>query len=103
MKMTVTRDPGDKQGPDINDPLLSDEIIGLARGTREIDYNCSNRYIEQGNCPMLPYMATGSLVNITETSGSYRGKLKSFSFIIDIDENGKTFTANSAITIERKM
>ncbi len=103
MKIIVSRDPADKQGPDIIDSLLTDEVVGRARGTREIDFNYSNRYLEQGNCPLLPYMPTGSLVNVTESSGSYRGKLSSYSIIIDIDVEGATYTASSAIAIEREM
>ncbi len=103
MKIIVSRPPANRQGTDIVDPLLTTETAGVARGTREIDYHSSNRVIERGNCPLLPYMATGTLVNVTNASGSYRGKLKSYAIAIDISEDGREFTATSAISIEREM
>lgn len=102
MRITVSRPPEDKPGPDITDPLLTSVPPAIARGTREIDYHSTNRNIESGNCILLPYIATGSLVNVTESVKIYRGKLKSYAVIIDISEDGKDFTATSAINIERE-
>jgi hypothetical protein len=103
MKIIVTRPPADRQGPDIVDPLLTTDAAGIARGTREVDYHSSNRLVVRGNCPLLPYMATGALVNVTDASGSYRGKLKSYAVAIDISEDGREFAATTALSIEREM
>ena len=103
MKIIVSRAPADRQGPDIVDPLLVTDPVGIARGTREIDYHSSNRSTERGNCILMPYMPTGSLVNVTEAGGSYKGLLKSYSVIIDISEDGRDFSATTAISIEREM
>ena len=102
MKILVTRPPADNQGPDIVDALLTSDQAGISRGRREIDYNGSNRSQERGNCPLLPYMPTGSLINVTEAGGSYRGKLQSYSITIDIGDDGREFTASTAISIERE-
>jgi hypothetical protein len=101
MKIDVMRAPGDKRGPEIVDALLVTEEACRARGTQEIDANATNRVIERGNCPLHSYMETGSLVNVTNDLGSYRGKLKSYAFTIDI--NGAEFSCTSAVTIEREM
>jgi hypothetical protein len=103
MKIIVSRAPGNKQGQDITDALLTAEPAGIARGTREIDYHSSNRIQIRGNCPLLPYMPTGSLVNVSESAGSYRGKLQSYSLSVDISDNGREFSATTSISIEREM
>jgi hypothetical protein len=103
MKIIVTRPPADKQGPDITDALLVTDPAGIARGRREIDYHGSNRSQERGNCPLLPYMPTGSLMAVTEAGGGYRGKLQSYAITIDIGEDGREFSVTTAISIEREM
>lgn len=103
MRIEVVRHPGDRRGPDIVDALLTTEQAGIERGRQEIDRNCSNRMIENGNCPQLDYMATGSLVSVTNARGSYRGKLKSWALTIDIDQEGREFSVATSITIEREM
>lgn len=103
MKIIVTRQPGNKQGPDIVDPLLVTEQAGVARGTREIDYHGSNRNIERGNCALLPHIPTGATINVTERDGAYRGKLTGYALTVDIGENGREFSVTTAISIEREM
>lgn len=103
MKILVTRQPGSKQGPDIVDPLLTTDQAGVARGTREIDYHGSNRSIERGNCPLLPYIPTGATISVTEQDGAYRGKLTGYALTVDIGEDGRDFSVTTAISIEREM
>lgn len=103
MKIIVSRAPGDRPGPDIIDQLLTSEPAGIARGRREIDHSAAMRSIEQGNCPLLPYMATGSLVHVTEARCSYRGKLTLWATTIDISEDGREFTTTTAVAIEREV
>jgi len=103
MKILVTRQPANKQGTDVVDPLLVTEPAGVARGTREIDYHGSNRSQERGNCPQLPYMPTGATISVTEQDGAYRGKLTGYALTVDIGENGRDFSVTTAISIERKM
>lgn len=102
MRIIAQRAPADYQGPDIVEALLTSELAGIARGRREINRHCSHRRVVRGNCPLLPYLATGSLVQVTAASGSYRGKLTAHAITIDISEDGRDFTATSAITIERE-
>jgi len=102
MRITVSRLPGDKQGPDIVDSLLTSDPPAVARGAREIDYHSTNRSTERGNCVLLPYMPIGSLMNVTEVDGQYRGKLASYALVIDISEDGRDFTASTSISVERE-
>jgi hypothetical protein len=103
VNIIVSRPPGDKQGPDIVDPLLTSDPAGVARATSAIDHHSTNRSLERGNCVLMPYMPTGALINVTEDTGRYRGKLTAFSIIIDLDESGRDFTATAAVSIEKEM
>jgi len=103
MKIIVSRPPADRPGPDIVEALLTSEPAAIARGRREIDHSTALRSIESGNCPLLPAMATGSLISVTTARGSYRGKLTLWATTIDISEDGGDFTATTAVTIEREV
>jgi hypothetical protein len=103
MKVIVQRAPGDRPGPDIIDALLVSEPAAIARGRREIDHSVAMRSIENGNCPLLPAMETGSLISVTGARGSYRGKLTMWATTIDISEDGRDFTATTAVSIEREV
>ena len=102
MKIKVQRIPADKQGPDIIDPLLTSEVVGVARGTREIDYSAS-KMVERGNCPLLPFIPTGKFVAISMPGQTLKGKVTQYSFTIDISTDGKTFSPSSSVTIERLL
>ncbi len=102
MKILVSRSPGDKQGPDVVDPLLVTDPVRVARGTREIDFSAS-KTIERGNCPLHGYMVTGKLCQITIGGEVFRGKVTAYSVTIDISEDGKDFSPSSSVTIERLM
>ena len=103
MKIIVERSPADRPGPDIIDALLVSEPAAIARGRREIDHSTAMRSMENGNCPLLPAMETGSLLHVTTARGSYRGKLTLWATTIDISEDGRDFTATTAVIIEREV
>ena len=103
MKVIVQRAPGDRPGPDIVDSLLTSEPAAIARGRREIDHSTAIRSLENGNCPLLPAMETGSLLHVTTARGSYRGKLTLWATTIDISEDGREFTATTSVSIEREV
>lgn len=102
MRLTVVRGAGKRQGPDIIDPMLSDEQTALARGRREIDYNSSPRVSEQCQCPLHSFIETGSLARVTESSGRWPGKVTYFARTLTLDESGRFFTADVALHIERE-
>lgn len=102
MRIIAQRAPADYQGPDIVDDLLTSELAGIARGRREINYHCSHRTKIAGNCLLLPYIATGSLVQVTRASGRYRATLASHAITVDISEDGREFTVTSAVVLEKE-
>jgi hypothetical protein len=102
MKIIVQRAPGDKQGDDIVDSVLVTDIVGRARGMREIDASAS-KIIERGNCPLHGYMETGKLAQLTMAGQVLRGKVTAYSFTIDISADGREFTPSTSVTIERLM
>ena len=102
MQITVSRQPADRQGPDIVDELLTTDQVGIARGRREIDYNCSSRTEKACQCPKHDYMPTGSLTKVTESSGKWPGLVRYWSLTLTVDDNGSRFTADTRLSIERE-
>lgn len=96
----VQRPPADRQGPDIISPLITSESIAVARGTAEIDLECSNRVLVSGAIPVQAAILPGTVVAVTDLeTGAWRGMLRQFAVTIDRSEQGLTATAN--VTIER--
>ena len=102
MRITVQRQPADRQGSDIVDELLTSDQAGVARGRREIDYNCSSRDLVACSCPAHSVMPTGSLVGVTETHQRWRGMIRYWSLTLTIDDTGQRFTADTSLTIEKE-
>ena len=102
MQITVARQPADKQGPDIVDELLTDDRVAVARGSREVDYNCSSRTDEACQCPKHDYMATGSLVRVSEAAEQWPGMIRYWSLTLTLDYLGERFTADTRLTVERE-
>lgn len=100
MQATVQRYPADKQGVNIVDPLLTSHAVAIARGRREVDYNCSNRDKPSCQCPVLARIPTGSLVRVIEEFGERAGLCRYRSQTFTITENGEQYTANTRLTVE---
>ena len=96
MKIIVQRGIGDKPGIDIVDPLLTTEPIGKERGRQVID-SSESKVLEQGNCPLLPYMEPGKVSQVALTDSTFRGKVMSYSFTIDM----APFSQSSSVSIKR--
>ncbi len=96
MKIIVQRGVGDKPGTDIVDPLLVTEPVGKERGRQAIDAS-ESKVIEQGNCPLLPYMETGKVAQVTLSDSTFRGKITGYSFTFDMNP----FSQSSSVTIKR--
>lgn len=102
LQTIVQRAPGDKQGPDISDPLLTTKDAQVARGRGEINENSSSRTTIAGNGPVYGYMEPGSVVQVTDgESGQYLAILDSWSLTISVASN--QFGANSAVTLEKEQ
>ena len=102
MQITVQRAPADYQGPDIIDELLTTPLVGIARGRRHIDHDCSDRNLEACQCPAHDYIETGSLALVTEADGQWRGLVRYWSLTLTVDGDGRQFTADTRLTIERE-
>lgn len=100
MQCTVSRYPADKQGPDIVSATLTTDVVAKARGTREIDYNCSDREIVACRCPKHAYIATGSHARVITRHGSWSGPVRFFQLTLTV--NGDYYAADVALDIERE-
>lgn len=100
MQIRVIRGAGDRQGPSIVDSLLTDNSVGRERGITEINDSVSKK-IQDGNCPLLPFIDTGTIAQIAEDREVNRGKVVFFSQTVDIDQSGKRYYPTSSIKIER--
>ena len=96
MKIIVQRGVGDKPGPDIIDPLLTTELVCRERGRQAID-SSESKVIEQGNCPLLPYMETGKVTQVSLSDTVFIGKVTGYSFTIDMSP----FSQSSSVNIKR--
>jgi len=102
ISVIVKRAPGDFQGPDISDALISTEAQAVVRGTAEIDKKCSNRVMVSGSCIFMLWMEPGKIVEVDDPqNGKYKGMLRSFARSSDYQGGGK-FEAKTSITIERE-
>jgi hypothetical protein len=100
MQMSVTRAPGDRQGPDIVDELLTDQAVGRSRGQTEINDSVSKK-IQDANCPLLSFIDTGTLAQVADDKEIYRGKITFFAQTIDIDSSGRRYYPTTSLKVER--
>lgn len=102
ISIIVQRAPGDSQGSDVSDKLISTELQAIARGTTEINKTCSDRVIVSGSCPARAYMEPGSICAVTDMQqGQYRAMLRSYSLTLETNGDG-SFSAVTDITMERE-
>jgi hypothetical protein len=94
------RAPADRQGPDIVDSLLTDNAVGRARGTAEINESQSVKIVD-ANCPLLSFIDTGTFCQVADVKEIYRGKVVFFSQTIDIDPAGRRYFPSTSLKIER--
>lgn len=100
MQIRVIRGAGDKQGSDITDPLITDNAVGVARGTKEINESVSKKIVD-ANCPLSDHTYTGTFCQVSTSRERYRGKVTFFSQTIDIDTKSNRYYPATAIRIER--
>ena len=100
MEIIVIRPPGDIQGEDIIDPLLSTEAAGVSRGQAELDIqgtvkdNVTLQIVYRSN------LVTGQLVEVHDAlqGVSWKGKLTAISHKISNTEEPSLFTE---VSLER--
>jgi|GEM_PF-3453015 len=98
---TLSRQPADKPGDDITDDLLEGAPAAIkARLIGELDYNCSQRQTVSTTSPDIGYIATGSLLEIEESGGTWRGICRYWSYTETITEHDYSITV--ALGIEKE-
>jgi len=102
MQIRVIKDSGDKQGPNITDPLLTSDSVGIEAGKWAINDSTSKK-IEDGNGPLHSFEDTGQLVQIETKKGIKLGKLTFFSQTIDIDTEGRNYFPTSSFKVQGKL
>ena len=100
ISVIVERAPGDKQGPDISDPLITSPLVAVERGRNEIDAKCSSREPITSTGPYNGFIRPGSMNEVADSEQQvWRGMVKSCAVVIN--RNGDTYTADTNLTIER--
>ena len=92
----VVRGLGDKSGPDIADPLLSELSVALERGRVEIDAATLARSV-QVSSNFRPGLRPGVLIEVLDAlqGVAWRGKIKS------VDNAIEGVRLSSRMTVER--
>jgi hypothetical protein len=82
--IVVMRLPGDSQGPDIQDSLITDVSVAIQRGRNEIDAN-SGLDVMDMEAVIRPSLYRGSLVEAHDAlrGKAWRGKVSSISFVVE--------------------
>lgn len=98
MQITVKRAPADKQGPDIVDDLLNDEITAVAKGTWAIDYNCSSRTVKELTGPLRDVVRTCLIAMLTEAHGESWGMTRYWNRHLTLEDD--VYTRDTTVRIE---
>ena len=100
MEIFVYRSPGDRQGPDIIDPLLSTEEVGRSRGRAELDALSTIKEIVTLQVVYRADLKTGQLVLIQDAlqGASWKGKITNITHKVSNVKEPSVFTT---LIIER--
>ena len=77
MEIRVSREPADRIGDDIVDPLLTDNAVGFERGRFELNEQVS-AITHEFVGPLNNLQETGSLVQLADSRQVVRGKVTYF-------------------------
>lgn len=100
MEIRVSRFPHDRIADDIVDPLLTDQGIGLSRGTYELNEQITTATHEFSG-PLSDYKDTGTINEVSDGKRVFRGKLTYFNQRLTIDADGKVYDPQTTIRIIR--
>lgn len=102
ISIIVKQGPGDYQGPDISDPLITSEAQALAKGRSAISKSHPRRVQVSGTSVLQPYMAPGSILLYTDRHGNqFKAVLKRSPLTIDRQQDG-SFSATTNLVMEYK-
>ena len=96
----VQRQPADRPGPDISDPLLTAPHAARERGRIEIDREGTDRKLVSVAGPHRAWLAPGSLVEYQGRRGTWRGMVRRVGVSITRAEG--EFRADHTLELERE-
>ena len=101
IEVTVSRAPGDRQGDDITDALITSEAGARARANAEIDANMYNRTLIQSTGPFRDqHIAPGALIeNLDTEQQAWQGQVERSA--ITMTRSGDSYQETIALEIER--
>ena len=98
----VERPPGDRQGPDISDPLVTSVEAARERGRNEIDRASTNRELVQSNGVLTTWIRPGAMVEVMDAEQhAWRGMVRSCAIVVNRD--GDSVTASISLETEREV
>lgn len=101
MQVTVQRQPANRQGPDIVDPLLVSEPVAVERGRNEIDANCTPRVQVVMETVPLAGVRINRVVEVQDMAApAWRGLLTGIA--IRMSRDGEQVSASMSLTVERE-
>lgn len=101
ISVIVQRQPADRQGPDISEPLICSEPVAVERGRNEIDRNSTNREIVTGTGPLRRFISPGPLLEVMDLEhGPWRGMVTGCALSLTRGESD--FSADINLTVERR-
>jgi len=101
ISVVVQRQPADKPGPDISDPLITSTTVAIERGRNEIDASCSPRQIVTVDIEPIAGLRVNRLVEIQDIEQvAWRGLVTN----IDLREirSGDQVNHSMQLTIEKE-
>lgn len=96
--------PGDqcRIAPTVSDSLIVSDAVALARAEAILDRNGHKWKTASLSCPLDVNMEPGNLLDVLDSeNGRVTGKIVSIANTVAISDDGKSFTADSAITVRR--
>lgn len=101
ISVTVQRDPANRRGPDISDPLITSEAVAVERGRNEIDANCSQRQLVTLDVMPVAGVRVNSLVEVQGIDVQpWRGMVTAIAIRVALD--GDQLTRTMTLTVERE-
>lgn len=97
----VKRQPADKPGPEISDPLITSEPVAIAHATAKIDHNFSDRTAFALNCGFIDYIPWGEIGRVDKDDGGRPGMATDYE--INLSLSGETYTIDTMVTVESEV
>ena len=98
----VQRDPANRQGSDITDPLLTSELAAVERGRNEIDANCSSRVMVTMETLPISGARPNQMVEVQDIAApAWRGLLTGMT--VRVSRDGEQVNSSMTLTVEREV